>query len=107
MYITISYWVAYGVFLVINLHQFFWGLSLKPKQPKDSFPALALWAFPLSIMLTFASVMGFGLPLIQGAVDPSREAMIMSTLFILWAVLTVIIFIVLLVEYLRIRYFKK
>jgi len=91
MYITISFWVVYGVFLFLNLNQVFWGLSLKSYPNKSSFLS------ELSFILPFAVALSFGLNLAINS--PSLEKV--NSIFIFWALMTAITFVILLARYLK------
>ena len=92
---TINHWIAFGLVVIINLHQFFWGLSLKSSK-EDSRLTLLSYFFPLLTMLLFGFFTGVVL------VFAPEEAESIFGLFFAWSILTVLASIFLLV-----RYFKK
>ena len=100
MYITISFWVVYGVFLFLNLNQVFWGFSLKPYRKRSSSLTLMSYAFPLGVMVFFGMILGAGLSLVGSITDLSKDPITLA-LFFLWALLTVISFILLLIRQLK------
>ena len=100
MYITISYWVVYGVFLFLNLNQVFWGFSLKPYRERSSALTLMSYALPLSVMISEGMVLGAGLGLVGSVTDLSKDPTTL-VLFFFWALLTVISFIILLIRQLK------
>ena len=100
MYITISYWVVYGVFLFLNLNQVFWGFSLKPYRSRSSALTMASYSFPLAIMLGFGITMGAVLGLLGSTIDLSKNPPTLF-LFLTWALATAIIFIILLARKLK------
>lgn len=95
MTFTINYWVAYGLIVIINLHQLFWGLSLKSSKKDSRFTFLS-HSFPLYIMLILGFFTGITLA------SAPEEAESISGLFFTWSLLTAVASIVLLV-----RHFKK
>ncbi len=101
MYITISFWVVYGVFLFLNLNQVFWGFSLKPYRKRSSSLTLMSYAFPLGVMISFGMILGAVLSLVGGSIPDLSKDPTTLALFFFWALLTVISFILLLIRQLK------
>lgn len=92
MSITINYWVAYAIFLFLNINQGFWGLSLRPYRNKGSLLSMMSSGLPFGFATMFGIAMAIRPPNIENT----------SSLFIFWLMSTMTAFLVLLI-----RHFKK
>lgn len=100
MYVTIYHWIAYGVLLFLNFIQLFWGLWLI--RNRKGHPAIStLFSFPFCIILIFGIIMGYGLIVASDTTGFFKEVTFTLANFVFWAFLTAIVFVILLIRYLK------